>query len=94
MAQGVQQPRQQCLQEVQHQGPNWVDEEQEDANAVRHAIALPEGVPEPTRCLDMFRKQVASDREAYEDADQVTPEGVRKEAGGDNCEQDDGTRQL
>lgn len=36
------------LQKVQHQGPDRVDEEQEDANAVGHSVALPEGVPEST----------------------------------------------
>ena len=79
---------------MQHRGPDRVDEEQEDANGVRHAIALPEGVPESTWRLDVLLEQVASNRKAYQDTNEVTPEGVCEQAGGDHCEQDDGTRKL
>lgn len=36
------------LQQHQHQGPDGVDEEQDDADGVGHAIGLPEGLPEAT----------------------------------------------
>ena len=86
--------RQQCLQDSQHPGPDRVDEEQEDANGVGHAIALPEGVPESIWRPDVLLEQVASDRKAYEDTDEVVPEGVCEQTGGDRCEQDDGTGKL
>ena len=34
------------LQEPEHQDPDWVDEEQDDADGVGDAIGLPEGLPE------------------------------------------------
>ena len=86
--------RQQRLQDLQHPGPDRVDEEQEDANGVGHAIALPEGVPESIWRPDVLLEQVASDRKAYEDTDEVIPEGVCEQTGGDCCEQDDGTGKL
>jgi hypothetical protein len=83
-----------CLQDLQHTGPDRVDEEQEDADGVGHTIALPEGVPESTWRLDVLLEQVASDHKAYEDTNEVSPEAVREQARGDHCEQDDGTRKL
>lgn len=66
------------LQQHQHQGPDGVDEEQDDADGVGHAIGLPEGLPEATWCPDVLLKQVAPDCKADADADEVTPEGVRE----------------
>lgn len=37
-----------CLHESQHQGPDRVDEEQEDADGVGRALALLEGLPDST----------------------------------------------
>jgi hypothetical protein len=36
------------LQIKKHKGPDWVDEEQNDADGVRHTFGLAEGSPEAT----------------------------------------------
>lgn len=82
------------LQEPEHQDPDWVDEEQDDADGVGHAIGLPEGLPEASWHPDVLLKQVAPDGEAYEDADEVVPEVVGEEAGGDHREKNQRARQL
>lgn len=82
------------LQEPEHQDPDWVDEEQYDADGVGHAIGLPEGLPEASWHPDVLLKQVAPDGEAYEDADKVVPEVVCEEAGGDHREKNQRARQL
>ena len=83
-----------CSQRIQHKGPDRVDEEQDDADGVWHAIGLFEGRPEATWRVDVLLEQVAPDDQAYKYADGVVPEFVCEEAGGDDREKNQRAWQL
>lgn len=58
------------------------------------AFLSPSDAPKSIWRPDVLLEQVASDRKAYEDTDEVVPEGVCEQTRGDRCEQDDGTGKL
>ncbi|CAL5329158.1 unnamed protein product [Camellia sinensis] len=51
------------------------------ADRVGKAVALGEGVSEPTRCSDVFLKQVTRDGKAYCNANPVVPYRISNQPG-------------
>lgn len=64
--------------EAENQSPDWVDQEQNDPDGVRHSIFLSERVPEPAGRTDMFLKKVATDEETHQLSDEITSDCVSK----------------
>lgn len=79
---------------MEYKAPDRIDQQSNYAKSIGDAMSLCEWVPEPTRCSDVFLQQVATNDQAYENADPTVPQGVGKETRGSHQKKNQWTRHL
>lgn len=71
---------QSCLEDDNNDGPNWVQEEEEDSNGVWNATTLCEGITEPTGGSNMLLQEVTTDDKTNGNAYYMAPYVIRNES--------------
>lgn len=79
---------------VEYECPDGIYQQNDYPDSVGNPVALREGIPEPTRCSDMFLQQIASDDQTNQDTNPAVPYGVSKKAWSHHNDKDQSCRQF